>query len=266
MSWKCGFQPGSSADNLNAVLTYSNQPREVAVVVPAYNAANYLARALDSVLAQTHADTSLYVIDDGSTDETPSVVESYADRVIHCRQKHAGQAVARNHGIRMSGSPFIAFLDADDYWEPDKLERQIAVLKQNPAMGLVCTDCATINQGKLAGSHFGGEQGARVGKLFDRLVRDCFIFTPTVLVRRKCLEEVGLFNESLVVSEDFNLWLRIAARWEIAVIPEVLAVRETRSEGLSLSTRRKYIYRMASLPWKMCARNATDFLPPKTVR
>jgi cellulose synthase/poly-beta-1,6-N-acetylglucosamine synthase-like glycosyltransferase len=136
----------------------------------------------------------------------------------------------------MSNTPYIAFLDADDYWFPNKLERQIAVLEQNPGVGLVCSDCATMKDGEVAGSYFADAKVPRTGKHFEQLTRECFIFTPTVLVRRKCLEEVGVFNESLAVSEDFELWLRIAARWEIAVIPEVLAVRETLPDGLSRRT------------------------------
>jgi glycosyltransferase involved in cell wall biosynthesis len=230
-------RPDSSTIKLDAVRTSSNQPREVVVVVPCYNAANYLPRALDSILAQTHTDFRICVVDDGSTDKTANILERYSGHAPHFRQEHAGQAAARNRGIRMSSSPYIAFLDADDYWLPQKLERQIAVLEQNPRVGLVCSDCATIKDGTLAGTYLGSNKAPSAGKLFERLTRDCFVFTPTVVVRRKCLEDVGLFHESLAVSEDFNLWLRIAARWEIAVVPEVLAVRETRPEGLSLSTR-----------------------------
>ncbi len=225
------------AINLHSPLTASNQLCEVAVVLPCYNAANYLARALDSVLAQTHPNFHIYVVDDGSTDETPNILEHYLDCALYLRQEHRGQAAARNLGIRMSRSTYIAFLDADDYWLPDKLERQIAVLERNPSVGLASSDCATIKNGTLAGSYFGNSKPPRTGKLFARLTRECFVFTPTVVVRRQCLEEVGLFHESLVVSEDFDLWLRIAARWEIAVVPGVLAVRDTRPEGLSLSTR-----------------------------
>jgi glycosyltransferase involved in cell wall biosynthesis len=177
------------------------------------------------------------MIDDGSTDETPNILKRYSSYGVPIHQQHAGQAAARNRGIRLSSSRYIAFLDADDYWLPEKLEQQIAVLKQNPNVGLVCSDCATLKDGAPAGSFFENSRVPQTGKLFQRLARGCFIFTPTVLVRRKCLEELGLFNESLVTSEDFNLWLRIAARWEIAVVPEVLAVREIRPEGLSLSTK-----------------------------
>jgi glycosyltransferase involved in cell wall biosynthesis len=237
MRRNCQDSSGSSTNNLHVPLKSPNRVCEVAVVVPCHNAASYLARALDSILAQTHGDLRLFAVDDGSTDETPNILKGYSDYGFCFRQERAGQAAARNRGIRMSDSPYIAFLDADDYWLPTKLERQIAVLRQNPSVGLVCSDCETIKQGQFVGAHFGRAKVPPTGKLFERLVRDCFVFTPTVVVRRKCLEEVGLFNESLSVSEDFNLWLRIAARWEIAVVPEVLAVRDTHPEGLSLSTR-----------------------------
>ncbi len=216
--------------------TSSNRRSEVAVVVPCYNAENYLARALNSVLAQTRTDFSLFIVDDGSTDGTAAILDRYSGTAHYFRQNHAGQATARNLGISMSNEPYIAFLDADDYWLPHKLERQIALLEQNPSVGLVCSDCATMNNGGPAGSYFAGTSAPGTGKLFEWLTRDCFIFTPTVVVRRKCLEETGLFNDSLLVSEDFNLWLRIAARWEIAVVPEILAVRDSRPEGLSFST------------------------------
>jgi glycosyltransferase involved in cell wall biosynthesis len=219
------------------VLISPNQPCKVAVVLPCYNSAKYLARALDSVLAQTYSGVRFYVIDDGSTDETANILKRYLDHGLAVFQEHEGQAAARNRGIRMSDEPYIAFLDADDYWLPQKLERQIAPLRQNPNVGMVCSDCVTLKGGQSESSYFENASVPRTGKLFARLARECFIFTPTVLVRRECLEQVGYFNESLVVSEDFNLWLRIAARWEIAVIPEVLAVRDARPEGLSLSTR-----------------------------
>jgi glycosyltransferase involved in cell wall biosynthesis len=209
---------------------------EVAVILPCYNAANFLTRALDSVLAQTHQNCRVWVVDDGSTDETAQVVKRYPTNVEYFCQEHAGQSAARNRGIDLSGGTYIAFLDADDYWFPEKLQQQIAVLEKSPNVGLVCTDCATLKEGRDAGRYFGNGKIPKTGRLFERLTRECFVFTPTVVIRRKCLEEIGRFNQSLVVSEDFHLWLRIAARWDVAVIPELLAVREILREGLSLST------------------------------
>jgi glycosyltransferase involved in cell wall biosynthesis len=209
---------------------------EVAVIIPCYNAASCLARALDSALAQTLRDSRIFVIDDGSTDQTDAVLRSYASRIVRASQPHAGQAAARNHGIRLSNSPYVAFLDADDEWLPEKLERQIEILKRDPQIGLVYSDCSTSGTGPDAGSHFARVGIQPSGRVFERFLDSCNVFTPTVIVRRECLEDVGVFNESLPVCEDFNLWLRIAAKWKVAVIPEVLAIRHRRAGSLSLTT------------------------------
>ena len=209
---------------------------EVAVVVPCYNVEAYLERSLDSVLSQTYRDFCFYAVDDGSTDGTLQVLEKYADRGVCVHQVHAGQAAARNHAIRISDSPFVAFLDADDEWLPTKLERQIAWLKQNPSVAMICSGCAP-GEGHVIGRYSVGPTNLpKSGRLFEQLLFDCNVFTPTVVVRRNCLEEVGLFDESLAVSEDFNLWLRIAARSQIAILPEVLAIRHARPKSLSLGT------------------------------
>jgi glycosyltransferase involved in cell wall biosynthesis len=209
---------------------------EVAVIIPCYNAASCLARALDSALAQTLRDSRIFVIDDGSTDETDAVLRPYASRIVRASQPHAGQAAARNHGIRMSNSPYVAFLDADDEWLPEKLERQIEILRRDPQVGLIYSDCSTSGTGPDAGSHFARVGTPPGGRVFERFLDSCNVFTPTAVVRRQCLEDVGMFNESLPVCEDFNLWLRIAAKWKVAVVPEVLAVRHRRAGSLSLTT------------------------------
>jgi len=210
--------------------------REVDVIVPCYNVEHHVRRALDSVLAQTHQDFSIYAVNDGSTDNTMQVLETYAPRCISISQAHAGPAAARNRAIRESASPFIAFIDADDEWLPEKLERQISLLRQNKSLGMVCSHCLISTSASEENRHILHNDEPGTGRLFQHLVRNCFVFTPTVVVRRRCLEEIGFFNEALPVSEDFNLWLRIAARWEIAVVPEVLAIVKKRSGNLSTTT------------------------------
>jgi glycosyltransferase involved in cell wall biosynthesis len=209
---------------------------EIDVIVPCYNVEHYVRRALDSVLAQTHQDFRIYAVNDGCTDNTTQILETYAPRCVSISQAHAGPAAARNRAIRESASPFIAFIDADDEWLPEKLERQISLLRRNKSLGMVCSHCLISESGSEENRHILVEDVPRSGRLFQHLVRNCFVFTPTVVVRRQCLEEVGLFNEALPVSEDFNLWLRIAARWEIAIVPEVLAVAKKRSGNLSVTT------------------------------
>jgi cellulose synthase/poly-beta-1,6-N-acetylglucosamine synthase-like glycosyltransferase len=208
---------------------------DVAVIVPCYNVASYLQRALNSVFAQTFSNFHIYAVDDGSTDGTLSVLEANAPRCSFVSQSRCGPAAARNRAIHMSNSPFIAFLDADDEWLPQKLERQIALMKQDPTLGLVCSACLVR---ALSGKTHVISSPPPVrgpGRLFHHLARNCFVFAPTVVVRRPCLEEVGYFNESLAVCEDFNLWLRIAANWSIAYLPEALAITHKRTGSLSES-------------------------------
>lgn len=182
-----------------------------------------MQRALDSVFRQTYQDFHIYAVDDGSTDQTMRVLRANAPRCSSVSQAHAGPAAARNRAIRMLQSPFIAFLDADDEWLPAKLQRQIAVLKEQPDVGLICSHCFLGESLKETPPLFSMESPS-AGRLFDSLVRNCFVFTPTVVIRRACLDDVGLFRESLPVSEDFNLWLRVAARWPIACLQEQLAI------------------------------------------
>jgi glycosyltransferase involved in cell wall biosynthesis len=215
--------------------SYKSDPAQVAVVIPTYNCARYLARALDSVTKQTYRNFQIIVIDDGSTDNTDEIVGHYSSQCVFEKQVHAGPAAARNRGIRISSNPYIAFLDADDVWFPQKLERQIELLERRPEVGLVCSDCAVGSEKGRDSSHFRG-RAVPQGEVFERLVSDCFIFTPTVVLRRECLRDVVGFNEALAVSEDLNLWLKIASRWAIAFIPEVLAVRYSRPDNLSATT------------------------------
>jgi glycosyltransferase involved in cell wall biosynthesis len=195
-----------------------------------------LERALNSVLAQTFRDYCIYAVDDGSTDSTARILQNRSDCQVWSLRNRCGAAAARNLAIRISKAPFIAFLDADDEWLPHKLERQIALLAKHADLALACSYCQPGESPRKQILTDSAPASPLIGRLFARLVRDCFVFTPTVVIRRECLKDAGLFNESLTVSEDFNLWLRIAARWKIALLPEVLAIRHRRPEGLSFSS------------------------------
>jgi glycosyltransferase involved in cell wall biosynthesis len=209
---------------------------QVAVVVPCYNIEAYLERALQSIFAQTYRDYCIYAVDDESTDGTALVLEKYADQCVRLSRPHGGLAAARNTGVRNSQSPFIAFLDGDDEWLPRMLERQVGFLKHYPGVGLVCSHwvCREIDGAQDSRRLVGCPAGN--GRLFERLARDCFVNASTVVVRRECLEQAGPFDESLAVSEDYNMWLRIASRWKIALQPEVLAITYKRPGSLSLGT------------------------------
>ena len=205
----------------------------VSVIIPTYNCASYLAAAIESVLAQTYRDFRIFVIDDGSTDATPEVMRPYVYHCVYIHQPNAGAAAARNRGIRESSSKYIAFLDADDLWHPTKLERQIQLLDLHPNVGLVCSDFSMTGNGQSVDSFFSTTRVPPDGRMFKHLLRNCIVFTSSVVVPRQVIEEAGMFNEFLPVCEDMNLWLRIASRWDIAAIREVLVSRRDRPEGLS---------------------------------
>jgi len=227
------FTRGDAIDAADSVSVHSQIRSRVDVIVPCHNVGHVLQRALDSVFAQTWVNWHVYAVDDGSHDGTLQILKNNQSHCSFVSQTRAGAAAARNRAIRMSSSPFVAFLDADDEWLPTKLERQIAALEKDPSIALVCSRCSVSESGmeRYANSALPGIPNS--GRLFQYLVRECFVFTPTVVVRRNCLEEIGLFNESLPVSEDFNLWLRIAARRNICFIPDVLAVINKRPGSLS---------------------------------
>ena len=209
----------------------------VSVIVPTYNCADFVGGALQSVLRQTYHDFELIVVDDGSQDHTAEVVKGFGQHVVYIRQQNAGVAAARNQGIRESKGKYFAFLDADDTWEPRKLEEQVRILEEDPETALVCTDFTLIMpDGNKITSFLGRCRHVRSGNAFNEVIQENFILTSSVLLRRSCLTEVGMFDETLKVCEDRDLWLRICQRWKIHVLDEILAVKNSRSDNLTANT------------------------------
>lgn len=199
----------------------------ISVVIPAYNAAPYVARAIESVLNQTVAPTEVIVVDDGSTDRTAQVVEGYEPSVrLLRRTQNGGPAAARNSGIRATTGEWIALLDADDSWLPRKLERQLPWLA-DPAVGVVHALWTTMD-----------DQTPPPVVGFQELWERNRIIASSAVIRRSALAAVGGFDESrsLLALEDYNLWLRLAlAGWPIVTCPERL-VNYTPAPG-NLSSR-----------------------------
>ena len=210
---------------------------KVSIIIPTYNRANVLPASIQSVLQQTDADFELLVIDDGSDDNTDTVVESMNDARIRYLKMPAnkGVAAARNEGIRQAKYDYIAFQDSDDYWMPDKLEKQMTFMTQNPETGLlycpyVCqkADGTTI---LVPGSNI--PLSEKQGHIYPYMLQRNTIGTPCVLFRRKCLENAGLFNESLTCLEDWDFFLRIARDHETAFQEEPLVRVNLRKDGVS---------------------------------
>ena len=195
----------------------------VAVILAAYNAAPYVGEAIRSVLEQTVGDLELVVVDDGSTDGTAAVVETFLDdpRVTLLRQENLGQAAAKNRGIRESTAPIIGFCDADDYWDPRKLELQLPAFER-PEVGVVYSReerFADTEQGRIAIPYQAEE--CHSGRVTDALFVENFVPFGTALVRRNCLDKRGAFNERYRMGIDWDLWLRLSLECEFQFVDEV---------------------------------------------
>jgi glycosyltransferase involved in cell wall biosynthesis len=197
---------------------------KVSVIIPAYNAMPYIADSLQSVLNQSFADFEVLIINDGSSDNIEEWVSTVSDpRVKFISQENQGVSAARNKGILHSRGTYIAFLDADDLWEPTKLEKQVNYLDNNPELGAVDTFIFLIDsQGKLIfpiGSFY--QQGNKWKDFIEW--RDAVLCGSTLMVRRSCFEAVGLFDQELAALEDSHMWIRIAACYDFAILQEPLA-------------------------------------------
>ena len=194
----------------------------VSVVIPSYNRASLLKEAIDSVLSQDFDDFELIVIDDGSTDDTPGLLQSYPNICV-VRQDRRGVSAARNAGIRRASGRFLAFLDSDDLWLPGKLSAQIAFFKTHPKAVICQTQEIWIRSGVRVNPKRRHRKYS--GMIFDRSVELCLVSPSAVMLERGLLDEVGWFDESLPACEDYDFWLRIAWRFPIHLISTPLVIK-----------------------------------------
>jgi len=204
------------------------QKPEVSVIIPTYNSAETLVKAVESVLSQSYQDIEIIVSDDGSTDNTERVIQQFGNRVIYLKNIHRGlPSVARNAGMCFASGKYIAFLDADDLWLPDKLKIQVDVLENNPRIGLVCSNAVLIDVGGEQSDKLYQAQGKGTsGSVFMDLLRDNFVVTSSAMLRREALKRAGNFPEAkeLQVGEDYALWLNIALHWEVVYLEKPLII------------------------------------------
>jgi glycosyltransferase involved in cell wall biosynthesis len=196
---------------------------QVSVVIPTHNRGAMLREALESVLAQTLAPSEIVVVDDGSTDNTPEIATRFGNKIKYIYSPPRGVSHARNLGWRSAGSPWIAFLDSDDLWLPRKLERQLQCLAQDPGAAACYTDEIWIRNGKRVNPC--KHHAKYSGWIFPHCLPRCIISPSSVLVRREILEELGGFDEEMEVCEDYDLWLRLTARYQVVYLEEKLIVK-----------------------------------------
>jgi glycosyltransferase involved in cell wall biosynthesis len=218
----------------------------VSVIIPAYNAGECIGRAIESVLGQSYSDYEIVVVDDGSTDNTADIVRQYGDKVRYVHQKNAGVAVARNAGIAVARGDWIAFLDADDEWLPNKLKAQMDLLARNPELRWCASNryqsdgrhrAVVVNVERvkkcLAGRDFFQNYFAAA------VSRVCNIQTSSVVVRKRIFAQLGGFEPSRAQGEDFDMWIRIAHHFpKTGYVAEPLVVMHLDFANIEFTKRR----------------------------
>lgn len=196
----------------------------VSVIIPTRNRANMVREAVDSVLAQKGAPFELIVVDDGSEDETLSLLAAYGDAVrILRRERPGGVSAARNAGIMAARGEWIAFLDSDDLWLPGKLRAQLDYFQDQPDMRLCQTDEIWIHKGRHRNPK--RYHAKPSGWCFEHLLERCLVSPSAVMMHRTVFDDVGLFDETLPACEDYDMWLRIGYRYPIGLVPKPLVIK-----------------------------------------
>lgn len=225
---------------------------EISVIIPTYNRGHLISETIDSVLSQSFRDLEILVIDDGSTDNTQEILKKYSGNVTYINIKHSGlPAVVRNVGLKHARGIYIAFLDSDDIWLPEKLEKEIGILENSPDTGLVCSNAYVLkaNEDREKELYLKENQG-KSGHVLADLLKDNFIINSSVLVRRSAIDQAAIFSENpeLRALEDYDLWLRIAMITKICFILEpLLSYRDHGGSIRMQQTSLSYINAMISI-------------------
>ena len=214
--WECGSGKGEGLPKL------SKRPT-VSVIIPTYNRGWILREAIDSVLTQEFTDYELIVVDDGSTDDTCEILDTYGRQITVLRQSNQGVSAARNRGIAASRAQLIAFLDSDDIWLPQKIDRQVRFFRSNPDALIVQTEETWVRNGVRVNPKKRHQKYS--GLIFEPSLALCLVSPSAVMIRKSLFDTVGLFNERLPACEDYDLWLRVSHRYPIYLIDEPLIIK-----------------------------------------
>jgi glycosyltransferase involved in cell wall biosynthesis len=182
-----------------------------------------VAEAVESVLAQEMTDFELIVIDDGSTDETEERLSTCGSRLKYYQQENAGVSAARNRGLAFARAPLVAFLDSDDLWLPAKLRVQHTYMRENPEIHICQTEEFWWRNGRRVNPKKHHRKPS--GDIFKRSLDLCLVSPSAVMVKRSLLEKVGYFDEELPAAEDYDLWLRVAVEYPVALLPSPLVIK-----------------------------------------
>ncbi|MCK5551764.1 MAG: glycosyltransferase [Deltaproteobacteria bacterium] len=226
----------------------------LSVVIPTYNRLPKVKDAIESVLSQTYRDFEFWVVDDGSTDGTGEALRAFGNKIKYISQDNRGASAARNLGARVSRGKYLAFLDSDDLWEPEKLEIQVKCMKENPQFPLCYTDEIWIRKGIRVNPK--KRHGKYSGWIFEKCLPLCIISPSSALMRRALFEETGGFDETLPVCEDYDFWLRVTCRYPVLFIDQKLIVKKGgHGDQLSIRSWGNDRYRIMALEKLLSSQN-----------
>jgi len=200
----------------------SNKPL-VSVIIPTYNRAWIVKEAIDSVLEQNFHDYELIVVDDGSVDNTPTILKAYAKKIRVLRQPNQGVSAARNRGIAAASGRLVSFLDSDDLWLPGKLSAQVKFFNDHPEAVINQTQERWIRNGVRVNPK--NRHHKFSGMIFERSLALCLVSPSAVMIKKSLFNTVGIFDENLPACEDYDLWLRISCRYPVHLIETPLIIK-----------------------------------------
>ena len=196
----------------------------ISVIIPTYNRAQRLGKAIDSVLAQSHQDFELIVVDDGSDDNTAELIENYNADIVYIRQENRGPAAARNMGIEKARYNLLAFLDSDDWFAENKLAIQIEAMGQKPSCLISHTNEIWYRNGQILNQKLKHKKES--GDIFARSLELCAVGMSTIMIHREIFERYGFFDEGFPCCEDYEFWLRISAEEKFLLVEEPLTLKD----------------------------------------
>ena len=212
---------------------------KVSVNICCYNSERFIEQTVKSVLAQTYGDLEIVIVDDGSTDRTGEIIKSIADdRIKYHHQENHGLSYARNRAIDLSRGEYIAFLDHDDTWLPEKLAKQVALFQKDSALGLVYSDCYAHNLITGQKVRYSEMTTLYRGRVLEQLFHVDFIPVLTAVIKREVIGKVGKFDLNYKIAEDYEFFVRVADQYPVDFVPEPLAVYHLHEDNSVKKQRR----------------------------
>jgi len=209
---------------------------QVSVIIPTYNRAQRLGKAIDSVLAQSHQDFELIVVDDGSEDNTDELIGNYNSDIVYIRQENSGAAAARNRGIEKACYNLLAFLDSDDWFAENKLKTQIEAMNRNPSCLISHTNEIWYRNGQILNQKLKHKKSS--GDIFAQSLELCAVGMSTIMIHKEIFDRYGFFDEGYPCCEDYEFWLRISAEEKFLLVEEPLTSKDGgRDDQLSVIYR-----------------------------